>query len=318
MPPKDLPDENPYHVLNLPIGSSEKAILKQFRQLARSVHPDKLHDASPDAIAAAQVQFQRYKTARDFLVNDKSRKERLDAHWKSQEKLLHVQRAKEQVESARRKRMRQELEQAEQRSNHHRTAKKPDTSSLQKESQRLKEEYARARATRDEAQLRNRQVRLKWSRKKLASSPSEASIANMLTKYGTVTEVLFIGSKGNLALVTFSNDEPTVKVVEAYRTSDTWRATFIGDRKHREASPPPSASPAQQHSRDQESVQDWKARRDAERAKLLAKEESNGVEYPLDFPDDYVGTMQEKLTRAEKEVIFDLLSNEQRAHLQSV
>ena len=48
---------------------------------------------------------------------------------------------------------------------------------------------------------------------------------------GGVESVELIGAKGNQALVTFADGSSCVKCDDAFRTSETMRATFVGRRK---------------------------------------------------------------------------------------
>jgi DnaJ family protein C protein 17 len=129
--------------------------------------------------------------------------------------------------------------------------------------------------------LDDRQVRLKWSRKRMRTSPSEHSLAKQLSEFGAVESVEMIGSKGNAALVTFTDAASVAPCVTAYQDSEEMRATFVGKRKEREEEreanadvPPPIRT---ERGRDGENVQDWKLRKAAERERLLRELEEEDV-----------------------------------------
>ena len=78
----------------------------------------------------------------------------------------------------------------------------------------------------------DRQVRLRWSRKRMKVSPSEHSLAQLMSNmFGSVESVEILGSKGNSALITFQNASSCRPCVDAYEASEEMRATFVGKRK---------------------------------------------------------------------------------------
>jgi hypothetical protein len=96
-----------------------------------------------------------------------------------------------------------------------------DVDRLRREGERLRAEYtareadAEASRRRREAAERvsleldreDRRVRLKWSRKKVmgGGSHTRSSIEGIMSDFGRVENVKMLGSKGNVALVTFVN-----------------------------------------------------------------------------------------------------------------
>ena len=112
---------------------------------------------------------------------------------------------------------------------------------LQKETQRAAERSMKQQ--RQKQQLEDRQIRLKWDRKRLLKgnkifngrSPSEDSLAQLLSQFGAVEHVELLGKKGNQALVTFVDPASCKPCVDAYATSKDMRAKFVGRRQELES-----------------------------------------------------------------------------------
>jgi DnaJ family protein C protein 17 len=134
------------------------------------------------------------------------------------------------------------------------TADRFDVDRLRREGERLRAEYTareaeaelarrrREAAERASLELRReeRRVRLKWSRKKVSvsvgvggfgGSHTRSSIMAIMGDFGVVEDVEMLGSRGNSALVTFANASSCAPCVDAYRTSEEMRASFLGRRK---------------------------------------------------------------------------------------
>jgi DnaJ family protein C protein 17 len=136
-------------------------------------------------------------------------------------------------------------------------------------------------------QKEDRQVRLKWSRKKVVGGiHTKQSLTSIMKDFGEVEEVELLGSKGNAALVTFAHESSCKPCVDAYRTSETMRATFVGRKKHQESLPgdlmgeddDSSLVRSGQHS---ENPEERKLRQAAERERLMRQmevEENGGDE----------------------------------------
>ena len=308
-----MPDnKDPYEVLGLSFGATDAEITKAFRQLARTLHPDKLvaQNLSATALARAAARFQELQTARTFLLDpehaaDKRayQNQRASAQWRQQ-----ADAARDQHMSARRKRMRTELQRQEQEealqqqqqqqpqqwsqestgtaTETKATAKR--TVDLERQGRELREEYATKAALRHQeeqaADRERRQIRFKWSRKKLqqqalSSSPSEDFIAKQLAQFGTVESVQLLGSKGNAALVTFRNEISADRCVQGYATSEMGRASHTNKAKqqqHQQQQQQTKAASASNWSttgahasRDHEKVEDWTVRQMAEREQLM-------------------------------------------------
>jgi DnaJ family protein C protein 17 len=136
-------------------------------------------------------------------------------------------------------------------------------------------------STKTKPALDDRQVRLKWSRKRMRTSPSEHSLATSLSTFGAVERVEMIGSKGNAALVTFADSNSVTPCVHAYKDSEEMRAAYVGKRKEREEEteakadvPPPIRT---ERARDGENVEDWKLRQAAARERLSRELEEEDV-----------------------------------------
>jgi len=371
---KGMPDKDPYEALGLSFGASESDITKAYRNLARTLHPDKLvaQKLSDAQLQAAAVRFHDLQNARAFLLDAAHAADRAAYdNWRASQRLRQeTEAARERGMSERRKRMRAELQREEERVRQQveqppsgssaekrvRTggvaSHKKNQADLERQGRELREEYAAkaaAQAMKEQqhtaAATAKRQIRLKWSRKKLKeageASPSEDSLARQLAQqFGPVQAVQMIGSKGNLALVTFVHDDDGScdRCVEAYSDSEIWRATRVGGGESRQQQPPPKtkaddkAPPPHQPdlhhpTRDRENVDDWKLRQAAERERLLRQmEEEEGEDapsssvhkkeaaapparpFPPPFPDEYQGTPWEMLEHAEKLILTPITS----------
>ena len=322
------PDYDPYEVLGIPMDASSAAIAKAFRKASVKYHPDKQSAVSNETQRAhLAAQFQQLQDARDFL-QDPTKRQKYDAQRASLLARQAADRAREQHMTAQRKRLREQLAQQEAHAARAKKQQRQQSSSSQKsttrvdalrtQGQQLREQYAarqEAEAWREahktaEAQaqqrrqqqqssnddtttsnIEDRQVRLKWSRKKLSISPSEDSLAHLLQPlFGPVERVELLGTKGNLALVTFAARESCTPCVKYYQTSDEMRATYVGARKETEARKQQSQAEAKKQQKeapqspsaratktsmmnDHESVDAYKLRRAAEREALLRKME---------------------------------------------
>lgn len=322
----DEPEHDPYEVLGIQPGLPDAAINKAYRKLALKLHPDKQSGLSPPEAERVAKEFHNVKEARAFLLDSEFREARIkyDAKRASilQRKKADAQR--DLTMNERRKRMREELKQreAEAMSSSTSQKKKAKTSSnkrgrtqdddlidkLRREGNSMRQAYAekeaQAAATSAQDQLRqeklhkikrerllqDRQVRMKWSRKKMATSPSEHSLATLLSRFGSVEEVEMLGSKGNLALITFVEPSSCYACVEAYKTSDEMRASYVGKRKEDEEAKSAAAEQEEENlaasqmsarraqNNDSESLYDRKLRQAAERERLLQEMESEGGE----------------------------------------
>lgn len=345
---KNDPTKDPYEVLGVSFGVSDADIAKAYRQLARTLHPDKLvsQNLSSADIDKAAIRFQEIQTARSFLLDAEhvENRRKYDAKLASERVRRAADQARQVGMSERRKRMREELKQYEEQAaaaaaskstkSTQSTAFSPqqqrDTKTqLAREGRQMRDRLAAQEEVRHQQEraqaalaLQNRQIRLKWSRKKLAAahipSPSEDSIAQMLSKScrGTVEQVQMLGEKGNAALVTFGQEETCDVAVQLYRTSELWRAVHVNPRKQDEDEQKRHDdrshildSTNKSNSRDQEDVNEWKERQVREREALLhqmveedddhhhhsgpSKRESppSAVPlkgFPLSFPQEYL------------------------------
>jgi len=157
----------------------------------------------------------------------------------------------------------------------------------EEESDILRRNLQRKQRKEEKELLEQRQVKLRWSRKKLTISPSDHSIAELLQSSvpgALVEKVELIGSKGNAAVVTFADPDSCRPCVEAYANSDQMRASYVGSRREQEhddfaRDDVDAGADTASRRRDEENVDDWKLRRDAEREKLLREmEDAEGEE----------------------------------------
>jgi DnaJ family protein C protein 17 len=376
---KNEPDKDPYHVLGLHTTATDVEITKAYRKLALQLHPDKQQQKPEKESKRAAEQFHDIQQARSFLLDEEHRQAREKYKTKrvSQQVRKTADQAREKGMSERRKRMREELHRQEaaatgkqtstgrtgddssrkrgRRHQQQQTTENADlVEQLRRQGQEMREAYGdRAAAESVDRQtaadlkkrptkpaLDDRQVRLKWSRKRMRTSPSEHSLAATLSKFGAVELVEMIGSKGNAALVTFTDAGSVAPCVNAYKDSEEMRATYVGKRKEREEeseanadAPPPIPT---ERGRDGENVNDWKLRQAADRERLSreleeedtgkgaavdtdkrqkARKPSQGTSqsFPPPFPstDDYKNLSPlEKLQHAESLLLKGIVSPE--------
>lgn len=271
---KQLPSKDPYEVLGISFSASDAEIKKAFRKLALKFHPDKQSFLNGNQNAADEIakKFHDIKEANSFLLDPENVDARHAYNSKRESDRIRRQAeaVREKNMSKRRKRLREELKEKEasavrqqssrtktkqQRKNNH---SKDDLilDQLRKEGKRKKEEYAERDAekwecndngdkktvtakttavTKNYRSLDDRQVRLKWERKKMKPSPSEHSLAESMSKsFGQVESVQLLGRKGNQGLVTFADRKSCTSCVNHYATSTVMRAKYVGKRKEEE------------------------------------------------------------------------------------
>lgn len=319
---KDEPEHDPYDVLGIKPEITDAAINKAYRKKALKLHPDKQSSSlSPQEAEQVANEFQKAKEARAFLLEPENNNARIkyDAKRASIQKRRQADAKREMGMNERRKRMRDELKQKEEEALS--STKKAKTSKskygskrkqdddlidkLRKEGSRMRQEQAdkgtqaattsaydqvrqeKLNKKERERLLQNRQVRMKWSRKKMTTSPSEHTLATLLSRFGNVEEVEMLGSKGNLALITFAEPSSCRSCVDAYSSSDEMRASFVGPRKEVEEARSAAneqedddlaaaSSSRQKQNKDNESLYDRKLRQAAEREQLLRDMEAEG------------------------------------------
>lgn len=320
----DEPENDPYDILGIKPGLPDTAINKAYRKLALKLHPDKQSGLSPQEAERVAKEFHNVKEARAFLLESEFREARIkyDAKRASilQRKKADAQRDLSMNE--RRKRMRDELKQREAEAmssssqkkrakTSSKTGRKQDDDLIEKlrrEGNSMRQAYAEkeAQAAASSAQdqirkekinkinrerlLQDRQVRMKWSRKKMTTSPSEHSLATLLSRFGSVEEVEMLGSKGNLALITFANPSSCFSCVEAYKSSEEMRASYVGKRKEEEEAKSAKVEQEEENlaaaqmsarrsqNNDTESLCDRQLRQATERERLLREMEAESGE----------------------------------------
>ena len=284
---------NPYEALALSNFATPSEIKKKFRQQSLKYHPDKRQqNLSQSQNDELDKQFIAVQEARDFLLNDDHRneKEKYDAKLKSEGLRKEQEKLRDAAMSSRRKRMRHDLE-----SKISNLSSKTDDVSkfkddivenLKRDGKRMQEDFRRGEKTAEErfaarerkkrkAKLENRQVRVKWSRKKMGSQ-SDEMIAKLLSKFGKVESVELIGSKGNAALATFVESSSCKACVDLYLNNEEIRASYVGKRKDGEDTGYDIPQESVNRDRDRESVEERNLRQAAEREVLLRKMEMEG------------------------------------------
>jgi len=226
---------DPYQVLDIPANTTDASIItKAYRKKALQLHPDK---TTLPAEQAATL-FQQVQQARAFLLDDEFQQQRQDFAQKAQ--ASERERQRQAGLSRQKRRMHDDLERYErayaEQTTKRRKAKTP-SHDLHQESQGLKAKYAAQASQQDQqeqdrrqAALERRQVRLKWSRKKL--SPTVASLEDEMSTFGKVQSVEMVDDKK--ALVTFSHASSVPPCVEHYAESSVLRAHYVGIRRDEE------------------------------------------------------------------------------------
>jgi DnaJ family protein C protein 17 len=325
-----MPLKDPYRILGISHTATEADVKKAYRQLALKLHPDKQSGRVQGTQREdLENRFHDVKDARSFLLDAEHAdgRRRYDANLASERARHAVEERRERTMSTRRKRMREELisrERMAARTTGGETSsssatggggpdRRFDVDRLRREGERLRAEYAareadadasrRRREATERASLRlsteDRQVRLKWSRKRVpggVGNHDKSSIMRVVEAFGTVEDVEMIGSKGNAALVTFADGSSCGPCVEAYRSSEDMRATFVGRRRVDDVAAGGGSSAAdvaddvdflpssRGSGRDADGL-----RREAERERLMRRMELEEAGFVAGGDDDAVG-----------------------------
>ncbi|KAL3810593.1 hypothetical protein ACHAXA_002457 [Cyclostephanos tholiformis] len=323
-----MPLKDPYKILDIPHTASEADVKRAYRQLALKLHPDKQSGTSltDSQRSDLDARFHDVKDARSFLLDPEHAevRKKYDANLASERTRQAQEERRERTMSTRRKRMREELitrERMAARTTTTTTSGTPvggggdattatvdrfDVDRLRREGERLRAEYAAREADAESARRRRmaaeraslemnreeRQVRLKWSRKRVSmlggtgGSHTRSSIMAIMGDFGIVEDVEMLGSKGNSALVTFANVSSCAPCVDAYRTSEEMRATFVGRRKADDIArggrsfpdanddfPPSSSTRGSRLDTEVKNSRERNLRREAERERLMRRME---------------------------------------------
>jgi DnaJ family protein C protein 17 len=167
---------------------------------------------------------------------------------------------------------------------------------LRKEGRELRKEYAArtfsmaattasvAEQKSDEDQARY-QVRLKWSRRSSNTNfPTEESLKLFLgEKFGPVSTVEFLGSKGNAALITFVNFSSVKECIDSLLDSSVMRAYHVGKQTKVEDDILPPSDFSAGGTTHFETIHNRRLRQNEEREKLRRQmeeleEDENGLD----------------------------------------
>jgi DnaJ homolog subfamily C member 17 len=304
---KNQPSFDPYDVLEVAFGASDAEITKAYRKLALQLHPDKQKSSLSEKEAEVTAKrFHDIKEARSFLLDAEHAEDRrvFDAKRESDRIRRESDAIRDKQMSESRKRMRDELSEKEAKAQSHRRRQqrkekdeKDLVDKLRQEGQQRREEQANRTVEMEMEQdlrkdriqrqtiLEERQIRLKWDRKKVKISPSEDSIASLLSPFGDVERVEFLGKKGNQALVTFHDASSCRPCVDAFANSKEMRAKFVSsshkereDASDKDENEPEPASfrGKESRGRDAETLEDWRVRQAAERERLVREMQDEG------------------------------------------
>lgn len=297
---------NPYDVLGLKIGSTNEEISKAYKRLALRYHPDKHSKTQQEVGKKGKKDEERLKSkflaiteARNFLLDEEfaERRKAYDKVLMSQQVRRREEEKRESQMSARRQQLRNELLEKERKaafSSSSRKTNKVDQEEnlverLRKEGRELRKEHAARTysmattkafdaAQKSDEDLAQYQVRLKWSRRSNNAifSTQEALKLYLAERFGPVSAVEFIGSKGNAALISFVNTSSVNECINSLLQSDDMRAYHVG--RHTTAAD--NAISAMHANLDLETLNDRRLRQNAERERLrrhLEEEERNDV-----------------------------------------
>jgi DnaJ homolog subfamily C member 17 len=357
---KGIPEKDPYEVLGIDFSATEAGIAKAYRKLALKYHPDKKQQQQASSSQEDEVLLKKFhdvQQARAFLLEPEHAQDLAAFKLQRASRMARqaADTAREALMSAQRKQFRDDLQRQEQEAqsqlNQRQTQRSKDASKVQldelrRQGEKLRQDLAEQQAQKEilrqrQSVIEDRQITIKWSRKKMDTSPSEHSLAQQFAEYGTVEAVELLGSKGNAALITFASPHSCTSAVKAYANSDQMRAKYVGARKDREEQKENAAnaeaSSNLRNARDGENVMDWKLRQAAERERLIremeAEEKGNDTmqgtrtpkkaskrPFPVAFPDtdEYKGlTPWQKLEKAEADILGALFDPEVLQKLRS-
>jgi curved DNA-binding protein CbpA len=241
---------DPYEILGLISHEATKEqISKAARKLGLKYHPDK--NPSKDA----QEMFLSVQKAKELLLDETRRKE-FDDKFNAERKRKAYDEERAQSMNKKRKDFKADLEARVSNAMHANNVQLHQETSSQQLQQQQQQQYVNQREEverlRRDGRLRaeqqgrqqqqqqattfatatsseNVEVKVKWRR--MGVSQSEDSLYTLLSPYGSISQVSFIGTKGTSAVVTFDTNAAAAAAVAGMANNDEFRVTLIENKE---------------------------------------------------------------------------------------
>mmetsp|Transcript_14099 Transcript_14099/g.30920 ORF Transcript_14099/g.30920 Transcript_14099/m.30920 type:complete len:367 (+) Transcript_14099:75-1175(+) len=246
-----------YAILECEVTATKEQINKAARKLAMKYHPDKTTDPE------APEKFLKVQKAKEILLDEGKRKT-IDDHRNAQAKRQAYESDRNKGMDARRKRMRDDLNERMKQANEPRKPTQAEAndaegrkrakviSELRKKSSDLMEESRDA--ANDQEKQKNRdflnyrkaaessgtQVKVKWRRS--SQSHSDDSLYQLFKPFGSLEDTALLGSKGTSGLITFTDAASAQAAVDFYRDSEELRVSLLSDEEKSVFAPRPQQS----------------------------------------------------------------------------
>jgi len=248
---KDLMEHDWYSVLGIDdFSCSNEFVEKMARKMAIKFHPDK--NASSDAPA----KFLLIQKAKEILLDETKRK-MIDQHRQNTAKRQQYEASRNSNMDARRKRMRDELNEKvssihkskgdapskeelqqqdllrrskiieELRKSSRDMMERSSTESILREEQRSQDILNSLKQRRHSNDIHTRQIKVRW--KKSAESHSDDSLYQLFKQFGAIEDVTLSKTKGTSGMVTFTLQTSARAAYEHHKDSSEYRVTLMDE-----------------------------------------------------------------------------------------